>query len=91
MRAVGLDVRCEVRVEAEPAAAIVRFIADSARAGSPVELVAMERHPHRGFADALATHTTDAVVRDGGAPVLLVRSAIPATSPAQVAALAGQM
>ena len=91
MRAAGLDVRSVVRVDEEPAAAIVRFIADAARGGSPVEMVAMERHPHRGLADALATHTTDAVVRDGGVPVLLVRSAIPATSPAQLATLAVQM
>ena len=91
MRAAGLDVRSEVRVDEEPAPAIVRFIDDAARAGTPVDLVAMERHPHRGLADALATHTTDAVVRDGGVPVLLVRSAIPATSPAQLATLAVQM
>ena len=91
MRSAGLDVRSEVRADEDAAGAIVRFISDAARAGTPVELVAMERHPHRGFAQALATHTTDAVVRDGGVPVLLVRSAIPATSPAQVAALAVQM
>jgi nucleotide-binding universal stress UspA family protein len=91
MRAAGLDVRSEVRVDEEPASAIVRFIAAAARAGTPVDLVAMERHPHRGLANALATHTTNAVVRDGGVPVLLVRSATPATSPAQLASLAVQM
>jgi nucleotide-binding universal stress UspA family protein len=88
MRAAGLEVRSEVRVDDEPATAIVRFMRESARAGSPVDLVAMERHTHRGFAHALATHTTDTVVRDGGSPVLLVRSAITLTSPAQVESLA---
>lgn len=88
MRAAGLEVRCEVRVEDEPAVAIVGFLRDSGRAGNPVDLVAMERHTHRGFAHALATHTTDAVVRDAGVPVLLVRSAAHPSSPAQLESLA---
>jgi nucleotide-binding universal stress UspA family protein len=88
MRAAGLEVRCEVRAEDEPAAAIVRFMRDCRRGGDPVDLVAMERHAHRGFGHALATHTTDTVVRDGGAPVLLVRSAAHSSSPAQLETLA---
>lgn len=87
MRAEGLEVAMEVRVDDDPAAAIVGFLREAARTAAPVELVAMARHPHRGFAHALATHTTDAVVRDGGVPVLLVRSSAPLSSPARLESL----
>jgi nucleotide-binding universal stress UspA family protein len=91
LRAAGVDVRTEVRVASVPAEAIVRFVRDSRRGTAAVDIVAMERRPHRGLGHALATHTTDAVVRDAQVPVLVVQGTMPSPPLARAEPLAVTM
>lgn len=88
MRGAGLEVGAEVRVGRDPGEEIVRFVRDARGGPRPVDLVAMERHLHRGLGSALAVHTTDLVIRDAGVPVLLYPPEIPlrARPEAEVAA-----
>lgn len=71
MRAAGARVDTRVEVAEDPASAIVRF-ASTGDAAGPVDLVAMEAHPHGAVARILGAHTADRVLRDSPVPVLLV-------------------
>jgi nucleotide-binding universal stress UspA family protein len=72
LRAAGLEVRTHVVLSDDPAQAILD-VAQRATSllGAPVDLIALEAHPHRPAARILAAHTADRVVRDAPVPVLL--------------------
>jgi nucleotide-binding universal stress UspA family protein len=71
LRQAGLEVGCLTREAHEPGPAIVAAAENPEPGAAPVDLIAMERHPHRGFGQVLATHTTDYVIAHASVPVLL--------------------
>lgn len=73
MRAGGLEVHTHVMVSQEPANAIVGYVRAVAQRGEgPVDLIALETHPHSSVSRILGHHTADLVLRDSPVPVLLL-------------------
>lgn len=71
MRVRRLPVDVRVVVSDDPAGAIVEFAALPGEEGPPVDLIAMEAHPHRAVVRILGAHTADLVLHDSPVPVLL--------------------
>lgn len=84
LRAAGLDVRIQVVASHSPAEAILDCAASSAGSFGPVDLIAMETHPHRPAARILSAHTADWVLHRSPVPVLLFEPT--AAMPARAAA-----
>ncbi len=71
MRAGGLEVAARVVVSDDAAGAIVEAARRRGGEETPVDLIALETHPHRAVARILGAHTADLVVHDAPVPVLL--------------------
>lgn len=71
LRARGLRARTRVDVSDDLASAIVDFARRSRTSRDPVDIIAMETHPHRPLSRILGTHTADAVIHDSPVPVLV--------------------
>lgn len=71
MRKRGLTVRTRVEIDDEPATAIVNFARYSESSPEPVDVIAMEMHPHRPISRILGVHTADAVLHESPVPVLV--------------------
>lgn len=71
LRARGLRVRTRVDVSEDPASAIVDFVRRSRSSPEPIDIIAMETHPHRPLSRILGRHTADAVIHDSPVPVLV--------------------
>ena len=80
LRARGMRTRVRVDVSEDPASAIVDFARRSRNSAEPVDIIAMETHPHRPLSRILGRHTADAVIHDSPVPVLVFEPT-PAGSP----------
>lgn len=94
LRGRGLQARTRVEISEDPAAAIVGFARRSRGSGEPVDIIAMETHPHRPIARILGRHTADAVIHESPVPVLVFEPApraggAKAGPPAEVSATGG--
>lgn len=71
LRARGLRARTHVEVSEDPASAIVDFARRSRSSPEPIDIIAMETHPHRPLSRILGRHTADAVIHESPVPVLV--------------------
>lgn len=72
MRAAGLEVRTAAVPSDVPAEAILQYSRSAASPFGPVDIVAMEMHPHRAVARIFGSHTADRVLHDTPVPLLLL-------------------
>jgi nucleotide-binding universal stress UspA family protein len=87
LRARGIRVRSRVDVSEDPASAIVEFARRSRTSPDPVDIIAMETHPHGTLARMLGAHTADEVIHDSPVPVLVFEP-VPGMIPAAETATA---
>lgn len=85
LRARGLRTRTRVDVSEDPASAIVDFARRSRNSPEPIDIIAMETHPHRPLSRILGRHTADAVIHDSPVPVLVFEPT-PEGAPAEAGA-----
>lgn len=90
LRAAGREVAVRVALSPDPASAILEQIRlTPALHDDPVDLVALETHPHRPVSRILAAHTADRVLHGSPVPVLLFEP--PLAPPAYPDALGAEL